>query len=420
VNDLVAAVLRLGADQHDDEDLRLRKVLLLSAAVMIVPAALVWGVAYWAFGVPLAAAVPWAYVVVSVLGVVALAVTRRYHWFAVSQFAAWITLPFVLMWVLGGFVTGSVVALWACVAPLGARIIGHRRAAVSLLVLFALGFLASAIAQPGLVPQARLPDIVVVAFFVLNVVGVGAITLALLDASAGGREGSLVAMRAIVRRYFSPDVAAAIVTDPARQELGGEIVDVTVLFADLGGYSTYAAERDPTEVVDLLNALFGAAVPPILAEGGTPVQIPGDAVMAIFGAPRRAPHHAHRAARAALSIQERSGALLREHPSWPQFRIGLNSGETLVGNIGTDDFRSFTAIGDTTNMAQRFQTLAEAGQVVVGPHTASLLTGADLTPLGPVLVKGRSEPIEPYVLVSLDEAIGPGRDVASSARLGTG
>ncbi len=121
-------------------------------------------------------------------------------------------------------------------------------------------------------------------------------------------------MRGLVYRYLSSDVADAILTHPARQELGGDTADVTILFADLGGYTTYAGDRPPHEVVEVLNGSFGVAVPPGAAEGGTPVQLPGDAVMAIFGAPRPSPEHARQAARAALDIQRRGQALAAEHP----------------------------------------------------------------------------------------------------------
>jgi len=399
---LLSALLRIGADPRDDEDERLRKVLLVAASLMVAGASIFWGAVYWTFGEPLAAAVPWSYTVISALSIGVLSVTKDYSWFAISEFVPFIVLPFALMWVLGGFVSGSAVILWAWLAPLGARIVGHRRAALLLLVTFAAGIVASALLRPMTETRNNLPEAVVVAFFVLNVIGVSVITFILIDASAGGREGTLASMRGIVRRYFSPDVADAILADPERQELGGEIAQVTILFADLGGYTTYAGSRPPGEVVDLLNALFATAVPPILAEGGTPVQLPGDAVMAIFGAPRPQSSHAHAAARAALAIQSAGKRLAAEHPDWPQFRIGLNSGDALVGNIGSDEFRNFTAIGDTTNMAQRFETLAEPGQIVIGPTTASLLAGAaELVPLGELTVKGKVEPVEPSVLLAV-------------------
>ena len=404
MNRLLPALLRIGADPRDDEDERLRKVLVLSVALMIIPAGVAWGAIYWVFGEPLAAAVPWTYSLLGAVSVAVLAVNHAYRWFATAQFAMYIVLPFALMWVLGGVISGSAVALWAWFAPLGARVVGHRRTARWLLAAFAIGTAGSALLHPAS-GRNHLADPVVLALFVLNVVGVALVTFVVIDAAAGGREGSLASMRGIVQRYFSPDVADAILNDPARQELGGELADVTILFADLGGYTTFSGSRPAAEVMALLNALFATAIPPILAEGGTPVQLPGDAVMAIFGAPRPQPDHARAAARAALAIRSAGEALAREHADWPRFRIGLNSGEAVVGNIGADQFRNFTAIGDTINMAQRFQTLAEYGQVVVGPVTAGLLAAeAELTPLGPQLVKGRSEPVEPSVLLSLRDA----------------
>jgi class 3 adenylate cyclase len=402
VRRLVLALLRIGADARDDEDQRLRKVLLLAVAWMVLPAAGLWGAIYWIFGEPLAAVVPWSYLVIGSAIIATFALTRTYAWFAVGVFVTFLILPFALMWVLGGFVSGSAVALWAWLSPLGARIVGHRRAALALFVVFSVGFVLSGVLRPMLDAGNRLPDAVVVAFFILNVIAVGAITLTLIDAAAGGREGTLASMRGIVRRYFSADVVDAILADPTRTELGGKVGQVTILFADLGGYTTYAGTRSPGEVVEFLNVLFSAAVPPILAEGGTPVQMPGDAVMAVFGAPRPVADHARRAARAALAIQERGEGIARANPTWPRFRIGLNTGEALVGNIGSDEFRSFTAIGDTTNMAQRFQTLAEPGQIVIGPATAAELAGsAELLSLGEVMVKGKPTPVEPSALLSM-------------------
>jgi class 3 adenylate cyclase len=402
---LLTRLLAIGADPGDDEDVRLRKVLVLAAALMVLPAAVVWGAIYWWFGERLAALSPWAYLVIGLVSIAVLARTHRYVPFATVQFMVFLVLPFTLMWSLGGFVGGSAVALWAWLSPLGARTVGHRRAAVVLLAAFGAGFILTALLQPGLETANALPDGIVVALFVLNVLAVAAITLVLIDAASGGREGTLASMRGLVYRYLSSDVADAILTHPHRQELGGDTADVTILFADLGGYTTYAGDRPPHEVVELLNGSFGAAVPAILAEGGTPVQLPGDAVMAIFGAPRPSPEHARQAARAALDIQQRGQALATLHPDWPRFRIGLNSGMALVGNIGSAEFRNFTAIGDTVNMAQRFQTLAKPGQVVTGQATASLLgDGAVIEWLGQTLVKGKADPVVPGVLLSMDES----------------
>jgi class 3 adenylate cyclase len=135
-----------------------------------------------------------------------------------------------------------------------------------------------------------------------------------------------------------------------------------------------------------------------------PVALAGDQVMAIFNAPQPHPDHALRAVRAALNIQAAIADVSTEFaPAPPQFGIGINTGPALVGNIGSEEFRNFTAIGDTTNTAARLQAIASSGGIVVGPVTARMLaTGANLVPLGAVTVKGKPEPIEVCSVLGID------------------
>jgi len=146
----------------------------------------------------------------------------------------------------------------------------------------------------------------------------------------------------LLHQYLSPEVARTLIEDPARAALGGMEVDVTVLFADLRGYTAFAERRSPAEVVAMLNAAFGVSVPIVLEEGGTVVQFMGDAVMAVFNAPSPQPDHARRAARSALAMQ-RAVLSLPDPAGRPKFRIGINSGPALVGNIGAADIRNFSA-----------------------------------------------------------------------------
>jgi class 3 adenylate cyclase len=397
VADLVRRLLTVGSGPDDDEDSRLRKFLLLVEALAITPLAVAWGAIYWLVGATSAAAIPWLYTVISLASLISFGITRSYRWFAISQFIPYISMPFVLMWTLGGIVPGSAVALWSSLGPLSALLLGHRRAAVLLAAGYSLLVAASAIVQlPSGVP---LPDWLREAFFALNLIAVPLVAWLLVQLFADGREGALMTVRRVVGRYFSPDVAAMLLADPRKADLGGEIAEVTVLFADLGSYSTYAEKRAPVDVVEMLNRYFGVALPAIVERGGVPVQLAGDAVMAVFGAPTRQPDHASRACRAALDILERTEPLASGAHPGPRFHIGVNSGPALVGNIGSEEYRNFTAIGDTTNLAARLQGIAKPGEAVVGPLTAALVGGSfELTPIGPVTVKGRVEPAEVFAL----------------------
>ena len=394
MRELLGRLLAIGADPEDDEDTRLRKVVLLVAVLTIAPLAVLWGLLYWVAGATGPAVIPWAYAAISLLGIVMFAATRRYDWFAVSQFTPYMVLPFLLMWSLGGPVNGSAVALWGGLAPIMALLLGHRRLATLLAVVYVALIVAIVVAPADAAgPAQPFRDL----FFILNLAGVPLVGWLLVRVFAGGREGALASVRSMVRRYLPPELVTVLRAEPERLDLGGQVAEVTILFADLGGYSTYAESRAPAEVVALLNRYFAAALPAILEEGGTPIQLPGDAVFAAFGAPTPRPDHAARACRAALAILERTAHLAEPPIDGPRFSIGINSGPALVGNIGSDEYRNFTAIGDTTNVAARLQSVATAGEIVIGPETARMLDGVlELVPLGPIAVKGRSQAVDAF------------------------
>lgn len=216
----------------------------------------------------------------------------------------------------------------------------------------------------------------------------------------------------LLHHYLSPAVASTVIEDPGRAELGGTEVEVTVLFADLRGYTSFAEHLAPTEVVAMLNAAFGVVVPIVLAEGGTVVQFMGDALMAIFNAPNPQSDHAFRAATAALAMQ-RAVRELPEAGTRPLFRVGLNTGPALVGNIGAAEIRNFSAIGDTTNLAARLQTYAPEGSIVVGERTYHQIRDrAIVRPLGAPTLRGKSERIEAYELLAIRDG---GPSAATSA-----
>lgn len=209
----------------------------------------------------------------------------------------------------------------------------------------------------------------------------------------------------LFRQYLSPDVAAALLADPDQAALGGSLVDVTALFADLRGFTTFSEGVQPGEIVAMLNRYHGVAVPSILDNGGTVVQFVGDALLALFNAPARQSDHAARAVRAALAMQAAVDVIARERPDWPRFRIGANTGPALVGNIGSEDLRGFNAMGDAVNVAARLQTLAEPGQVVIGEATYRAIgDAATVRPLGDLSVKGRTGTVRAYIVDGLGEA----------------
>jgi class 3 adenylate cyclase len=209
---------------------------------------------------------------------------------------------------------------------------------------------------------------------------------------------------ALFRQYMSPDVAKELLADPDKAALGGDVRPVTAFFADLRGFTAFSEKATPEQIVVMLNRYFELATAAILAEGGTVVQFVGDALMALFNAPAQQPDHPLRAARAALAMQAAVEPVAAATPGWPRFRVGINTGPALVGNIGSAALRNFNAMGDAVNVAARLETEAKPGQVVIGESTrARLPSEAQVEAMGELAVKGRRSPVLAYRLLGLGD-----------------
>ncbi|HEY7723315.1 MAG TPA: adenylate/guanylate cyclase domain-containing protein [Pedococcus sp.] len=179
--------------------------------------------------------------------------------------------------------------------------------------------------------------------------------------------------------------------------------EMSILFADLQGFTSWSESHEPHEVTAMLNTYFEVAIPPVVqAHGGDIDRIIGDALMATFNRRGDQPDHAQRAAAAALALQETTARVAARHPGWPRFRVGVNSGEVSVSVLGAGGGRTHTVIGDTVNVASRLEAKAPVGGVAIGPGTLALLPEAVTEPLGPLELKGKAEPTDAYVLLSLD------------------
>jgi class 3 adenylate cyclase/tetratricopeptide (TPR) repeat protein len=193
-----------------------------------------------------------------------------------------------------------------------------------------------------------------------------------------------------------------------RSSIEGERKLVTVLFADVADYTSLAEKVDPEEVHQIMDGCFQIMMDEIHRYEGTVNQFTGDGVMALFGAPIAREDHAQRACYAALSIQKRLsayGAKVKEETGLDfRMRIGLNSGPVIVGSIGDDLRMDYTAVGDTTNLASRMESLAGPGSVFVSRNTKRL-AGAyfEFKSLGDLEVKGKAEPQEAFALIKAGE-----------------
>jgi class 3 adenylate cyclase len=224
--------------------------------------------------------------------------------------------------------------------------------------------------------------------------------LALVEQAAG----ELRRLDTLFRPYLPSVVADRLRSEPGFSRLGGEERELTVLFADLAGFTRFSESRSPGEVIAMLNAYWAEVVPIIDAAGGVVGHFAGDGVMATFNTAGDQPDHAARAARAGLRITDAARRIVAARPAWPTFRVGLNTGPAAVGNVGSEERRVFSVIGDTTNTAARLMAVAEPGQVAVAGTTWAALNPAERAgySLGPRVVKGKSQPVEAWIVTSLD------------------
>ncbi len=197
-----------------------------------------------------------------------------------------------------------------------------------------------------------------------------------------------------------------------RHSVEGEWKIVTVLFADVAGYTSIAEKLDPEEVHRVMDECFWILMDAIHRYEGTVNQFTGDGVMALFGAPVTHEDHAQRACLAALDIQEALAEyrerLRRALSINFRMRLGLNSGPLIVGSIGDDLRMDYSAIGDTTHLASRMERMARPGSILLSENTYRIVSQSfQCRPLGRLTVKGRTEPVEAFRLEAKREVPGP-------------
>jgi class 3 adenylate cyclase/tetratricopeptide (TPR) repeat protein len=204
-----------------------------------------------------------------------------------------------------------------------------------------------------------------------------------------------------------PSDAARSLEDPGRAgraAVEGEHKQVTVLFADVADFTPMAERLDPEECHALVSRCFDLMLREVRHYEGTVCHFLGDGIMALFGAPTAREDHAQSAVRAALGIQQSLKAYQQELQERRgihfRVRIGLNSGPVVVGTVGSGPSQTYTAIGDTVNLASRIQALAEPGSVLITPSTHRLVDGYFVThDHGEHPVKGKQQPVRLYEVV---------------------
>ena len=211
--------------------------------------------------------------------------------------------------------------------------------------------------------------------------------------------------------YLSPNVVSELIDDPSKFNLGGEKREITVLFTDLKGFSTFSENMDPAQLVHMLNIYLTTMSNIIMENQGTIDKYIGDAIVAFFGAPIYREDHAAQACRSALAMQkaekELNARLIAEGMiTTPLYtRIGINSGEMLVGNMGSETKMNYTVMGNAVNLAARLEGVNKRyeTQIIISEYTRKMALPECIgRKLDQVRVVGINTPIRLYELMSLE------------------
>jgi PAS domain S-box-containing protein len=212
----------------------------------------------------------------------------------------------------------------------------------------------------------------------------------------------LEAQRKLFERMVSPAVINQL--DPNKLQLGGKRANITTIFADIRGFTSFSEKQSPEKLVAILNRYLAAMAEAVLAQEGTIDKFMGDAIMAWFNAPIPQPDHTLRAVKAALAIRASVESLYTELPfdAHLAFGAGIHYGEAVLGLIGTEKRLEYTAISDSVNTAKRIQENSARNQILLSRDAYERVKKqVEVRPVAPMSVKGKTQPLEVYEVVGL-------------------
>lgn len=389
----LAAVAAIGVAEKDDDGRRMEKSVLTFTAIFTAVVVTPWALFYYAIGVPLAAAVPTAYVLATLAGLAHLRATRDDRWFRRSQLVMFLTLPPLVHVALGGFANSSAVILFAASAPVGALSYSRVRRPWLVFAAFVAIVVAMVPLEPVLRASApRLDAWVVTLFFAVNIASVATIVFVAMRAYVRSRDrlaGALARERdrsdRILRNVLPGPIADRLVA--GEHPIADRFDDVGVLIADIVDFTSLSETMSADELVHDLDELLGSFDALAARLGVTKVKTIGDAYLAITGGPDgRADLDA--LADFALGLRELAAAGAIGGRESVRVRIGIDVGTVVAGVIGESRFL-WDVYGQTVNTASRMESTALPGTIQVTDRVAATLADRfRLRPRGTLEIKG--------------------------------
>ncbi len=413
----LARSARVGADPDDDEETRLRKGLLVLIAALILPISAIWGVLYLALGAP-SGVIAFVYFGVSLASIALFARTHDFSSLLRIQLVAILLAPTLSMIPLGGFLGSGGVGLWGVIAPLGALVFGTTRDGIRWWVAFLVVLLGSGIAGPVLGLQSPLPAWFANLMLGLNIAVGGTMVFTLLALFAQQREDAVGALRreqqraeGLLLNILPGSIAERLKSNPTT--IADHISAASVLFADVVSFTPRSENLPPSDVVGLLDRLFGHFDDLAEGYGLEKIKTIGDAYMIASGVPDPRPDHARVLALLALDMVASLAPGGAVGDLGLDLRVGINSGPVVAGVIGRRKFL-YDLWGDAVNTASRMESHGTAGAIQITRATYDLLKDEFVcTSRGTVTVKGKGDMETWYLIGRRDAAVAGGEPIGA-------
>ena len=384
---LVTLLGRIGIDTSDSDEMALRKRVAVVLCAGTLPLTLLWSAIYLAVGAPVAAAIPGFYTAFTPINTAIFARTRNFRFYRFTQLLLILLLPWLVTLSLGGFKQSSVVIIWAALCPLGSLLLEDLRSTSFWIIGFVFLLILSAVVQPVLSP-AVLPEDFVTWFFVLNVGAVITITFGLLYYFVGRRDFFQQRAEMLLLNILPKEISDALKVE--RRTIADEFTAVSILFADVVGFTQMAAKMTPLELVDLLDQVFLCFDGLVERYDLEKIKTIGDCYMVASGVPRSRSDHATALVNLALDMQA-AVAGTRFGGRQLEFRIGINSGPVVAGIIGRKKF-IYDLWGESVNLASRMESQGRTQCIQITRNTYELVKDAFYCEaMGIIEVKGAGQ-----------------------------
>jgi adenylate cyclase len=378
------------------DDDRLASGLFLLVTASGAAAGLLWAVAYALLGRPLSAAIPGAFAVVAALVGLRLLQTRELGRLRELVLLLILLLPAVLQASLGGYVKGSAVVMWSFFAPLSALVFFGPRAGWAWLGGFIAVTAVSALVDAPLARSiSPLPYVAQTALFAFNLCGVAGVVTLVLAYFRIQRDEAMERSERLLLNVLPPEIAERL----KRQEypIADRFDEVSVLFADMVGFTERSAGESPEVTVGVLNEFLTAFDELAQQHGLRPIRTTGDSYLVVGGLPVPMPDHAQAVANMALDMLDKVKGLNQQHGWAVSFRIGVNSGPVMAAVVGRHRF-TYDVWSDTVNTASRMESSGVPGRIQVTEETyRRLFPTYEFECRGQIDIKGKG-PMTTYFL----------------------